>query len=328
MHLTAEELQYLKEHCSYLNRNGYLEYLEQFRLRPHEHLDLQFLPSQDDGQIGDLHLQIRGLWVETILYETLLLALVSKAYFKFCDTDWTYDGQQDRAYAKATRLIEAGCVFSDFGARRRRDYTAQDLVIRGLTAAANDAKKTSFGEGAFTGTSNVHFAMKYGVSPIGTVAHEWFMGIASATADYPRATELALRYWLQCYGEGVLGVALTDTFGTPHFLEAFDQPIRKNERGAMEGWLGGTIRSYAAVYTGVRQDSGDPEQFVSRIGDYYEERGLEKKRIVFSDALNVDKCIKYREIAEKRRLVPSFGIGTHLTSTCFHRERCDSSELT
>ena len=243
-----------------------------------------------------------------------MLALVSKAFFKFCDTDWSYKGQREKAYLKSKRLIENGCVFSDFGARRRRDYTTQDLVIQGLADAAKEAQASSFTEGKFAGTSNVHFAMKHNVPPVGTVAHEWFMGIAAATADYLKATERSLQYWLQCYGEGTLGIALTDTFGTQDFLRAFNQPVAESERGTVEGWLGGKVRSYAAVFTGVRQDSGDPEAFVRTMARFYDKAGLDGKSIVFSDALNVDKAIKYKGLAEQRRLRPSFGIGTFLTS--------------
>ena len=312
--MTPEELQYLRTTCSYLDRQDYLNFLQEFRFRPKEHVKLDFLTSPNDDQVGDLRIDIQGRWVETILYETPLLALVSKAYFKFCDADWSYEGQREKACAKGMRLIDAGCVFTDFGARRRRDYTTQDLIIQGLSDAAEQAKKTSFSEGRFAGTSNVHFAMKHKVPPMGTVAHEWFMGIAAATADYFRATDRALQYWLQCYGVGTLGIALTDTFGTPEFLKAFSLPVAKSERAAVEGWLGSEVRPYAALYTGVRQDSGDPEDFLNIMTEYYGKMELDNKSIVFSDSLNVDKCIKYKDLAEERRFRPSFGIGTHLTS--------------
>jgi hypothetical protein len=74
----------------------------------------------------------------------------------------------ERAFVKAEKLIRGGCVFSEFGSRRRRDYHTHDLVIQGLLAASNALD----GPGRLQGTSNVHFAMKYNLTPIGTVAHE------------------------------------------------------------------------------------------------------------------------------------------------------------
>jgi nicotinate phosphoribosyltransferase len=69
---------------------------------------------------------------------------------------------------KAEKLIRGGCVFSEFGSRRRRDYHTHDLVVKGLLAASQALD----GPGRLQGTSNVHFAMKYNLTPIGTVAHE------------------------------------------------------------------------------------------------------------------------------------------------------------
>lgn len=147
-------------------------------------------------------MSIGGLWVETILYEIPLLALTSEAYFKHCDDDWDYHSQEEKAFRKGCKLLENGCFFSEFGSRRRRDYHTQDLVMKGLSRAAEKARQEGW-EGKLSGSSNVHFAMKYGVEPIGTVAHEWYMGIAAITDNYENANELALRYWLGCFGEGV-----------------------------------------------------------------------------------------------------------------------------
>ena len=98
--------------------------------------------------------------------------------------------------------MENGCAFSEFGSRRRRDYHTQDLVLRGLCKAKEEAEEKGW-TGKLTGTSNVHFAMKFGIPPIGTVAHEWFMGVAAMTENYQGATETALAYWVATFGKGV-----------------------------------------------------------------------------------------------------------------------------
>jgi nicotinate phosphoribosyltransferase len=195
--ITPHELDFLRKECPYLDE-AYLHYLKSFRLHPGEQVELSF-KELDASSYGDLHITIRGLWVETILYEIPLLALTSEAYFKFCNTDWDYDGQEEKAYCKGKTLLEGGCVFSDFGSRRRRDYHTHDLVIQGLVRAS----KESGTKGKLTGTSNVHLAMKHGIPPVGTVAHEWYMGIAAITDNYEEANELGLRYWVGCFGEGV-----------------------------------------------------------------------------------------------------------------------------
>ena len=166
------------------------------------------------NDIGDVSISITGLWVETILYEIPILALTSEAYFKWCDQDWDYRGQEETAFGKGSTLLENGCIFSEFGTRRRRDYHTQGLVMAGLCRAAKNGLEVGY-EGGFSGTSNVHFAMKYGVEPVGTVAHEWYMGIAAIKDDYEHANELALRYWLGCFGEGVSCPALTQV-SKPH----------------------------------------------------------------------------------------------------------------
>lgn len=76
-------------------------------------------------------------------------------------------------------------------------------MLQGLLRAAEKAKETD-SKGKLMGTSNVHFAMRYGIPPNGTVAHEWFMAVAAITDDYEDANEIALRYWVGCFGKGVL----------------------------------------------------------------------------------------------------------------------------
>jgi nicotinate phosphoribosyltransferase len=74
-------------------------------LHPREQVAVTFHPVDSDtgadDEIGDIDISIKGTWVETILYEIPILALTSEAYFKFMDTDWNYDGQEETAFDKA-----------------------------------------------------------------------------------------------------------------------------------------------------------------------------------------------------------------------------------
>lgn len=237
------------------------------------------------------------------------------------DTDWDYDGQEDKAFEKGMRLLETGCILSEFGTRRRRDYHTQALVFRGLVKASKEAASKGF-PGELSGTSNVHLAMRFGIPPIGTVAHEWFMGTAAIFNDYRHATEEALRHWVGCFGSN-LSIALTDTFGTPEFLHAFRQPARTTDGGVSAATLqkaDGSAQTYAELFTGVRQDSGDPKEYVKLMRKYYDAQGIKEKVIVFSDSLDVDKCLEYKKVAEESGFLPRFGVGTFLTNDFTHRK--------
>ncbi|KAI9755516.1 MAG: hypothetical protein M4579_004242 [Chaenotheca gracillima] len=345
--VSKEELEWLKTACPYLSPS-YLNFLSTFRLRPAQQLVVSFDPEADTGSdedVGPVHISVNGLWVDTILFEIPLLALTSEAYFRFCDKDWNHEGQEDKGYRKGAILLENGCAFSEFGTRRRRDYHTQDLVIRGLRRAAADGKEKGW-KGTLAGTSNVHFAHKHGLVPIGTVAHEWFMGIAAITNNYEAASETALRYWVGCFGEGVLGIALTDTFGTPAFLKAFQRRVPTLTSAAagdlaslpsaapvsttgdlsttkepldasrVDGTDGrAEPKSYAQIFKGVRQDSGDPSEFVKVMREFYDREGIkETKAMVFSDSLNIELCLKYKLEAEAAGFSPSFGVGTFFTN--------------
>lgn len=286
---------------------------------------MTFTPIGDDTgaglDMGDMDMTIRGTWSGTILYEIPMLALTSEAYFRFMDTDWNYDGQEENAFAKGMRLLEAGCITFEFGTRRRRDYHTQALVFRGLVRASKEAAARGF-PGKLSGTSNVHLAMRFGIPPVGTVAHEWFMGIAAITGDYKTATEEALRHWTSCFGAN-LGIALTDTFGTPEFLRSFTLPIRPVEGCAAPVFKkpDGTIKTYAELFAGVRQDSGDPAKYVKTMRSYYDEQGIQdQKTIVFSDSLNIDRCLEYKKVSEACGFQPTFGVGTFLTNDFIHLE--------
>jgi nicotinate phosphoribosyltransferase len=272
--------------------------------------------------IGNIKLSVKGLWIETTLYEVPLLALTSETYFRFMDADWTYNEQESKAYAKGMRLLKAGCVFGEYGTRRRRDFHTQELVMRGLARAKRDSERMGL-PGSVNGTSNVYLAMQHDLKPMGTVGHEWFMGIAALSGDYRTSTSIALAYWLHFFGRDFWLVAPTDTFGTQLYLETFQQcipPIHTLPSYGDFGKYSSTVISdspfgsgerFADVFNGVRQDSGDPVWLIETMKSFYDRAGIDaKKTLVFSDSLTVDLCLQYKSLADEAGFQSTFGVGT------------------
>ncbi|KAL5532607.1 NPT1 [Sanghuangporus sanghuang] len=291
---TSEEIAWLKETYPFFGE-AYLDYLANFRFKP-EQVHVEFNALKDDPEKGRLEISAVGPWAETILWEVPLMACLSEIYFRTADTDWTYEGQEKIAYDKAKRLLLADIQFSEFGTRRRRSYYIQDLVVATLIQASKDFPD----KGKVMGTSNVHLARKHGIKPIGTIAHEWFMGIASLRG-YENANGRALDYWEQMYPHGPL-IALTDTFSTEVFYKDFTKD-----------------RDRALRWTGLRQDSGDPLVYAPRAKEIYQSMGIDQrtKSIIYSDALTDEKALKIKAQCDEVGFPCSFGIGTFLTND-FH----------
>ncbi len=287
---------------SWIQRNipffkpSYVEYLKNYRYNPDE-----VEVSLDRN--NDLVLSIKGPWHSTILWEVPLMALISELYFKMIDTEWNHEAGDvyKKAHAKHSKLRNGGCVFADFGTRRRRSYNTQNEVMRGFMFYSDYANP------GFIGTSNVHFAMKYGIKPVGTMAHEWFMAI-SVLESLRQCNYYALQDWVRVYNAD-LGIALTDTFGTDAFFKNFNMRLAK-------------------LYDGVRHDSGDPVEFGEKVIAHYKKLGIDplSKTIIFSDGLDVNKALKIQryfdgestdgkgKIYSSKKIKVAFGIGTHLTN--------------
>lgn len=208
------------------------------------------------------------------------------------DKEMDYSLHSIKSYDKAKSLIEAGCVFSDFGTRRRASFKAQDIAVGQMSKCNNDYD--ALGLGKFAGTSNVYLAMKYGLTPIGTMAHEFVCAIAGMYGPQ-MANHIAMETWAKTY-RGALGTFLYDTYGWRIFSLNFSE-------------------DFANMFKGLRVDSGDNYEELNRIIEKYHSLNIDSttKQIVFSNGLDVKRAIAINDYA-KGKCLPSFGIGTHFTN--------------
>ncbi len=284
LRITDEEIAFMRRRCRYLPE-WFFTYLKGFRY------DRRWVNVNQDAA-GHLSVDIEGAWSNTILLEVKLLAIISELYYRMTGQAerLDYNECERRAAKKAGCLIGAGCVFSDFGTRRRASFASQDCVVRAMSGINSRMD----GPGRFAGTSNVYLAMKYDVVPMGTMAHELICAMAGMYGPQ-MANYLAMKVWASTY-RGALGTFLYDTYGWDIFSLNFSE-------------------DYANMFKGLRVDSGDNRQELRRIVDKYRSLGIDprSKQVVFSNALDTDAAIELQRYAEGL-CQPVFGIGTHFTN--------------
>jgi nicotinate phosphoribosyltransferase len=275
--LTSDEEKFLTEKCYFLDP-VYVDFLKGYQFNPDE-----VKVSQKEKK---LTLEIEGNWYRTILWEVPLLSLISELYFEMTNgNSYNQKVVVKNNIAKAKKFERLGAKFADFGTRRRYSFENHKNVVEIF-------KKYS--PKTFIGTSNVYLAYKLGLTPIGTQAHEWFM-FHAAKYGFKMANTISLGRWVDIY-HGNLGIALSDTFTSEAFFEAFDT-------------------MYAKLFDGVRQDSGDPIEFAKSLVNHYKKLRIDPKlkTIVFSDSLDFEK-VKKIEKEVKPIINTSYGIGTYLTN--------------
>ncbi len=275
--LTKDEKEFFSTNCPYLSP-AYLDFLQGYRYDPAE------VKISQNG--SDVEVLVEGYWYRTILWEVPILCLISEIFYKLTNAQRISNGEiTKRTSDKVDLYNRLGVTVAEFGTRRRHSYEVHDIVMKELT---NHKGKS------FVGTSNVHFAHKYGVKPIGTHAHEWFM-FHGARYGFKIANSISLDRWVKVY-YGDLGIALTDTYTSDIFFGQFDKKLSK-------------------LFDGVRHDSGDPIEFGEKTIAHYEKMGINPlfKTIIFSDGLNSEK-VEVITKAFKDRIGLSFGIGTNLTN--------------
>ena len=282
--ITPEEIDFMKEKCSYIP-HWFYTYLKGFRFR-HEWVKIW----QDET--GHLHIEFEGNWSDTILLEVKMLAIISELYYLMTGeaARFDYESYYKKTWLKAERLLDAGCIFSDFGTRRRASFEAEDTVVRAL----KDCYLAKSREGRFVGTSNVYLAMKHDLLPVGTMAHEFVCAIGGMYGPQ-MANHIAMDSWRNTF-RGALGTYLYDSFGWEIFSLNFSE-------------------DFANLFKGLRIDSGDNYEQLQKIVTKYRSLGIDPKtkQVVFSNALDTDRAIAIQQYASLC-CQPSFGIGTHFTN--------------
>ncbi|TWV14707.1 nicotinate phosphoribosyltransferase [Bacteroidaceae bacterium HV4-6-C5C] len=282
--ITDEEIDFMIRKCYYIP-HWFYKYLKGYRF------NRKWVKVSQDEE-GHLHVEFEGSWADTILLEVKVLAIISELYYIMTGECRRFDyvDYYQRSYTKAQRLLETGCIYSDFGTRRRASFEAEDTVVR----AMRDCYDSRQWEGKFVGTSNVYFAMKYDLLPVGTMAHEFICAIGGMYGA-PMANHIAMNSWRNTF-RGALGTYLYDSFGWDIFSLNFSE-------------------DFANLFKGLRIDSGDNYEQLQKIVAKYKSFGIDpkSKQVTFSNALNTETAIEIQQYA-KDYCQPSFGIGTHFTN--------------
>ena len=267
-------------------KSDFVDFLGLFQLNE-KYVSVTALPS------GEIEVVIEGPWLHTILFEIPVLAIINEVYFR--NTQRLADVMEGRKRldTKISQLQANGLAelkIADYGTRRRFGKAWHEEVLRTLSARLGTGAN-----GQFAGTSNVLFAMKLGLTPLGTMAHEYLQACQALGPRLRDSQVFAFESWAKEY-RGDLGIALSDVYGMSAFLRDFDM-------------------FFCKLFDGARHDSGDPFQWGERMLAHYAKNRVDPKTktLIFSDGLTVPRTIElYSQF--KGRCQLAFGIGTNLTN--------------
>src|SRR3990172_4133761 len=279
--------------CTLRFQEAELAYLRALRFMKSDFVDFLGLFQFNDKYIeirrapeaeGRIEITIRGPWLHTILYEIPVLAIVSEVYCRRAQpAAHPAEGRQRlQQKIELVRTVEPALDFriSDFGTRRRFSLAWHDEGIATLKRE---------GPQYFSGTSNVWLALRSGVLPLGTMAHEYMQACQALGPRLRDAQVFAFDKWAQEY-RGDLGIALSDTYGFEAFLRDFDM-------------------FFCKLFDGARHDSGDPFDWGERIIAHYQKNRVDPraKTLIFSDQLSFPRS---EEIARRfhGRAPPPLGL--------------------
>jgi nicotinate phosphoribosyltransferase len=288
----------LEKLCTLRFRDDELAYLRGLRFMKSDFVDFlalfhfneKYVRIEPGEKHGEIDITIRGPWLHTILFEIPVLAIVSETYFRRTQPRPDLDEGRRRLRTKIEllRTVEPELDFkiSDYGTRRRFSLSWQEEVLQTLKREVPQY---------FAGTSNVWFAMRNNLTPLGTMAHEYMQACQALGPRLRDSQTFAFDKWAQEY-RGDLGIAIADTYGLQAFLRDFDMYFCK-------------------LFDGARHDSGDPFDWGEKLIAHYRRNRVDPrtKTLIFSDQLSFPLAIG---IARRfhGRIRTSFGIGTNLTN--------------
>ena len=290
--LLYTELRFKEDELDYLHNIPWIKgsYVDFLRLWKPRYEDFTITQDSECG----LTIETKGTWLNTSMYEIPTLAIVNEVYFRMAyDYDHLMDSFRERLEDKIAKL-EAGeydlAAFSEFGMRRRLSGEAQDLAVKRL-------KEANIGNSKFVGTSNVYLAKKYGITAVGTMAHEWIMCVGQGNHKHNPAYSnwYALDAWVKEYGV-LNGTALTDAITTDCFLKDFQL-------------------TYSTLFSGVRHDSGSPFEWGDKMIAHYNSLGIDPrtKTLLFSDSLDFERATEIKRYFDGKAKI-AFGIGTFIAN--------------
>ncbi len=288
MRFAQDELDYLRG-LRFI-KSDFVDFLSVFRFQR------RFIEVDTDGD--KLTVVAKGPIVHVMGFEIFVLYIINELYFRRLPQNGVMEVARARLNEKIAVLKNSQgldgsnpFVFFDFGLRRRYSGAWHEEMLQTLKVAVPQHLR---------GTSNVYLAKKYGLTPIGTMAHEYlqaYQAFGFRLRDFQKA---ALEGWVQEY-RGDLGIALTDVVGMDAFLADFDL-------------------YFAKLFDGLRHDSGDPIAWGEKAIARYKELKIDPsgKILVFSDGLNIPSAIGlYRHFSGRSKV--SFGIGTDLSNDTPHK---------
>jgi len=283
LRFAEEELDYLRS--MRFIKSDFVDFLGLFQLNA-KYVTIE--PAEAGN--GEIEIRIQGPWLHTILFEVPLLAIVNEVYFRRTQPGHDLAEGRRRLAAKIALLRATPgyehCRIADYGTRRRfsREWHEEVLV----------ALRDGLGS-QLAGTSNVWYAWKLGLTPLGTLAHEYLQAHQALGPRLRDSQVAALETWAKEY-RGDLGIALSDVYGLEAFLRDFDMYFCK-------------------LFDGARHDSGDPFAWGERLLAHYRANRVDPrgKVLVFSDGLDIPRVMELYEHFRGRCLL-AFGVGTNLSN--------------